>query len=166
MVKGSVSHEAGSTICDLRYAMSNKRQAISDEPLANYAASCVGVVRWRGWRLPCLDYEAWQRGHDVVFVLENEGDLMLIPLGLNGQLAAPHLPLEGSEVESALRGVQEWIDRGWQVVGRMYTSFIGYEAEDDFWRETRLSLGAPLKAPRATRPARTAQKRRTRTKQP
>lgn len=149
--------------------MNNKRQAIGDMPPAERAASCVGVVRWRGWRLPCLDYEARQRGHDVVFVLENEGDLMLIPLALNGRLATPQIPLAGGEVEAALRGVQEWIDRGWQVVGRMYTSFIGYEAEDDFWRETRLSLGAPLSGPRPARVRRTApatRKRRLRTKQP
>jgi hypothetical protein len=110
------------------------------------------VVRWRGWRLPCLDYEAWQRGRDLVFVLENEGDLMLVPLGLSGQLLAPQQPIEGDTVWAARFVVQEWIDRGWHVIGRVYTSFIGYEAEDDFWRETYLSLGAPLDAPPARRP--------------
>ncbi len=132
--------------------------SVSDDE-SNRAASCAGIVRWRGWRLPFLDYEAWQHGHDLVFVLENEGDLMLVPLGLNGQIAAPQQPIEGAldsgEVQAALRFVQEWIDQGWHVVGRVYTSFIGYEAEDDFWRETYLSLGTPLKersAPRAKRP--------------
>ena len=118
----------------------------------NRAASCAGIVRWRGWRLPFLDYEAWQHGHDLVFVLENEGDLMLVPLGLNGQLAAPQQPIEGGDVQAALRFVQEWIDQGWHVLGRVHTSFIGYEAEDDFWRETYLSLGALPRTRRARKP--------------
>jgi hypothetical protein len=135
---------------------------MSDEPSANRAASCAGIVRWRGWRLPFLDYEAWQRGRDLLFVLENEGDLMLVPLGLSGQLLAPGQPIEGDAVRAALHFVQEWIDQGWHVIGRVYTSFIGYEAEDDFWRETYLSLGAPLSAPHRTR-AKKARKRTKRT---
>lgn len=114
---------------------------MSDPSSPNRAASGVGVVRWRGWRLPFIDYEPWQHGHDLVFVLENEGDLMLVPLALNGRVSAPQQSLTGSEDEPVLMTVREWIDQGWHIVGRLYTSFVGYDAEDDFWRETYLSLG-------------------------
>lgn len=65
---------------------------MSDKPVMNRVGSVAGVVRWRGWRLPFIDYETWQQGHDLVFVLENECDLMLVPLALNGRVAAPPQP--------------------------------------------------------------------------
>lgn len=86
---------------------------------------------------------------------------MLVPLTLNGRIAAPQQLIEGDEVRSAVRFVQEWIDQGWQVIGRMYTSFVGYETEGDFWRETYASLGM---MPEARLVGRSTLRRRRRTK--
>ena len=113
---------------------------MSDPAFPNRAASCTGVVRWRGWRLPFIDYEAWQHGRDVVFVLENEGDLMLVPVGLSGRTAAPGQRITGGEAEAALAAIREWEHTGWQVVGRLQTTFVGIDAEDDFWRATYRAL--------------------------
>lgn len=113
---------------------------MSDTRVPNRAASCTGAVRWRGWRLPFLDYEAWQHARDVVFVLENEGELMLIPIGLSARTAAPGQRLSGGEVESALATIRHWEGAGWHVIGRLQTTFVGSEAEDDFWGATYRAL--------------------------
>jgi len=110
-------------------------------PSTNRAAGCAGAVRWRGWRLPFIDYEAWQRGRDLVFVLEREGDLMLVPLALNGQLAAPHQAADASDPGPVLDLLRELVGEGWLVTGRLHTAFVGFDAEDDFWRETWQHLG-------------------------
>ena len=136
---------------DALMIMSDKRCAMNDTPFANRAGSAAGVVRWRGWRLPFIDYETWQQGHDLVFVLENEGDLMLVPLALNGRVAAPQQPIAGGEVEAALMTVREWIAQGWRVIGRLHTSFVGYDAEDDFWRQTYVALGQRPRSAKANR---------------
>ena len=109
---------------------------MSDKRSINRAASCAGAVRWQGWRLPFVDYESWQRGRDLVFVLGREGDLMLVPLALNGRLAAPQQTLDEGEVGPLLDLLRELLKEGWQVVGRLHTVFVGFDAEDDFWRET------------------------------
>jgi hypothetical protein len=107
----------------------------------NRAASCAGIVRWQGWRLPFLDYEAWQRGRDLTFVLEREGDTLLVPLALNGRLGAPGQSLDGDEAIPVLDAIEALRQEGWQVVGRLHTAFVGYDSEDHFWRETLRHLG-------------------------
>ena len=122
---------------------SPRSEAERDKRSVNRAASCVAAVRWRGWRLPFVNYEAWQRGRDLVFVLEREGDVMLVPLALNGQLFAPEQSLGKEEVRPVLEALWEFVREGWQVTGRLHTAFVGFDAEDDFWRETFLHLGLP-----------------------
>lgn len=77
-------------------------------------------------------------------MLEREGDLTLVLLTLNGRVADSPESLAGSEAAPVLDAVRELVDEGWQVVGRLHTAFVGYDAEDHFWRETYLRLGLPF----------------------
>lgn len=112
-----------------------------DREAANRAGSCSGVVRWRGWRPPFLDCAPWQRARDLVFLLERDGDLVLVPLSLGGRTATPGRAIDGDDVDPVLETLDELMAAGWQVVGRLHTAFVGFDSEDDFWRETFLRLG-------------------------
>ncbi len=114
---------------------------MSDSRSPNRAASCAGIVRWQGWRLPFLDYESWQRGRDLTFVLGREGDTLLVPLALSGHLAGPGQPIDADAAYPALDAIESLRQEGWQVIGRLHTVFVGYDAEEDFWREACRHLG-------------------------
>ena len=107
--------------------------------MKQHVASCSTVLRWRGWRPPFLDHEAWEQADELVIVLEREGDLALLPCKVERPVGAETCDTLG--VHDALATVRELNAEGWHVVGRLCVTFVGQEAEDHFWEATLRSLG-------------------------
>ena len=104
-----------------------------------HVASCSTVLRWRGWRPPFLDHEAWEQADELVFVLEREGDLALLPCSVERPFGAETCDSAG--VHAAIATMREMAADGWHVVGRLQVTFVGQDAEDHFWEATLKSLG-------------------------
>ena len=104
-----------------------------------HVASCPALLRWRGWRPPFLDHEAWEQADELTFVLERVGDLALLPCKVERPVCAETCDTLG--VHDAVATLRELIAEGWHVVGRLQMTFIGQEAEDHFWEATLRSLG-------------------------
>ncbi len=115
-------------------------------------ASALPVIRWHGWRPLPLDMTSSEQGGQVFLVLGREGDLALLPTATisyicYAPLAAGHRwedhgmdPLRVTYSAAATRqtlllAVRELEADGWQVVGRLQTTFQGVDTEDDFWEQ-------------------------------
>ena len=104
-----------------------------------HTASCSAFLRWRGWRPPFLDHEAWEQADELAFVLEREGDLALLPCKVERPVCQATCDSVG--VHDAVATLRELVAEGWHVVGRLQVTFVGQDAEDHFWEATLKSLG-------------------------